>query len=165
MDELVKGKADNGLSVWVPEHAIRGYMPPSEKVIQEKIDRLVTAKAEIRSQTCWQDGCTHPPRVWVREVQFDLFKLGTAATLSGVSTDYTGPIPGLCVSHENTGIEQLVGLVYKQRPEIQWGYLPSRARVVFTDGSKTELLCDAFESKTKVATVDEHTKGDANGNS
>lgn len=154
--KAVRVEADNGITHWVKEDHAQGYVAPMEKTAIEKQNRILTQKAEVRSARCWQDNCRNAPRVWVREIIFDLFKLGSPVTLSGVNTDYTGPIPGFCFAHEVSSVPLLAEIVYKTREEMQWGYYPSRAVVVFTDGSRTELLAETFQPRIQIDATDTH---------
>lgn len=157
--KAVRIEAENGITHWVKEDHARGYVAPQEKVAIEKQDYVLTQKAEVRSNRCWHDNCRGTPRVWVREIIFDLFKPGSPLTLSGVNTDYTGPVPGFCFAHEASDVPLLTEVVYKTREEMAWGYLPSRAVVVFTDGSRTELLTQTFQQHKPISVSDTHIPG------
>lgn len=137
---MIEGKMGD-LKVWTREDILKdGKTLPAEKLAQERVDSVITSKAEMRQEDCWVAGCPHKPVVWVREIQFDLAKVGAPINISNVTTaDYEGPIPALCPLHERA--EQLTEAVYLDRKEMQWGFKPERAIVIYTDGSYTEIEC------------------------
>ena len=153
---MVEGKMED-LKVWTrEEHLKSGITDPKEKIAREKIDEMITSKAEIRSEECWVEGCNHSPRIWVREVQFDLSEPGSPKDIAHVSTaDYTGPVPGLCLAHEKTGSEMLAQAVWMNDPAIFWGYRPKRFIVIYTDGSVTEGDCISIIPSPKSPEVKE----------
>lgn len=136
-------------------HKDRHQTPP-EKIRQEKHDRLLTDKAEQRSQRCWCDDCDKLSLVWVREVQFDLKEEKAGINHAMVSSkDYDGPVPGFCWKHLYTGPAELAQVVYYSRPEVQWGFRPNRWFVIFTDGNKIGGNCIEFDAPPTVVT-EEH---------
>ena len=110
---------------------------PIEKIAIEKKDKALNEKVESRADSCWAYGCTRHPLKWVREVQFDVYERGARINKAAVSSeDYAGPIPGFCFGHVGTGPSDLAKSVYHDRPEVAWGFRPTRYVVIFTDGTK-----------------------------
>lgn len=132
----------------------------SRKVAQQKIDELLTLKAEDRQTECWCDGCINKPSVWVREIQFDMRGDKVGINQHVVSTrDYDGPIPGFCLTHVAQGPAQLAEAVYWDRTEIYLGLRPRKWWVIFTDGTKQGGLCEVLNPKDlKPSTFDLHIK-------
>ena len=112
-------------------------LTPPEKIRIEKLDGLLTAKAEQRDEECWSYGCTRRPCAWVREVRFDVKEELAGMHNATVTTrDYSGPVPGFCHGCIATGPAELAQRVYFSRPEMYWGFRPTRWFVIFTDGTK-----------------------------
>jgi hypothetical protein len=130
-------------------------LTPPEKIKREKINQVLTEKAEIRDPICWAYGCTNKSHVWVREVQYD-FKQEMKDKIDHAvvsSRDYNGPVPGFCMGHLHNGPMQLAETIYFSRQEMYWGLRPNRWWIIFTDGSKTGGLCQTIDPKQEMPTV------------
>lgn len=113
------------------------YLSPEQKLAREKDDAKLTERTQRRDIVCWSYGCTNAPRLWVREIQFDIKSDKVGADNAIVNTrDTEGPVPGFCLVHEVVGSKQLAEAVYLTRKEFQWGAPANRWFVIFTDGSK-----------------------------
>lgn len=151
-----KREMRNGLMYWT-EFGL-GNKPASpdapEKIANEERDKLIAEKAQIRSTQCWCWDCDKPAAYWVKVVQFDLRHPDARVDSASVdSSDYDGPIPGFCWAHESR-VSELAQAVYASRPEMQWGFRPTRWFAIFTDGTKVggETLSIAPEPATPTVT-------------
>lgn len=130
------------------------------KIVQQKIDDVLTLKAEERQEFCWCFDCKLKASVWVREIQFDMRGDKAGINQHVVSTrDYDGPIPGFCFAHAGPGPAQLAETVYWDRTEISLGLRPRKWWVIFTDGTKQGGLCKILNpDNLKPSTFDLHIK-------
>lgn len=136
-------------------------LTPAEKIAFDKKHELLGEKAEVRQDTCWSYGCDRTPAVWVREVSFD-FKGDKADPVkhAAVSTaDYNGPVPGFCTFCLGTAPQQLAEAVYFSRPEMQFGVVPERWFVSFTDGTRQGGRCIELNPKQLLPTIKEEFIG------
>lgn len=139
------------LHLWAPKNFDRARnLTAPEKIANEKLDSLLTIKAEIKAETCWEHdalGCNRKPAYWVREVQFDM-KTDSKAKQDFrqvSSADYDGPVPGFCLGHIGSAPSRLAQAVYFARPEMHWGLKPRRWFVIFTDGTKQGGECVSLD--------------------
>jgi hypothetical protein len=134
------------------------------KIAQQKIDLLLTDKAETRQNFCWYPECKGKPIAWVREIQFDMRGDKVGINQHVVSTsDYDGPVPGFCMVHIANGPKSLAENVYWDRTEIYLGLRPRKWWVIFTDGTKQGGLCKVLNPENlKPSTLDLHTKSSTN---
>ena len=125
-------------------------LTPVEKIQRDRLDQILTCKAETRDENCWMKGlgCSHKASTWVREIQFDLKEEKANINHSALSSaNYNGPIPGFCKGHIGTGPAQLAQTVYFSRSEMYWGFRPNRYFVIFTDGTKQGGPCVQIDPK------------------
>lgn len=151
--------------LWAPaNHTKARELTPTEKIVNERFEDVLTEKAVARANRCWEHealGCTHTPIAHVHEVQFDLKEDKAKPLFRQVSTaDYDGPVPGFCIGHLSSGPARLAEAVYFSRPEMQWGLKPRRWFVIFTDGSKTGGECLYLDPKQLQPEFKEEFTGD-----
>lgn len=134
--------------LWAPKnHDKPRSLDAVEKIANEKLDKLLTEKSELRDETCWCNGCPKSAAFWVREVQFDMKNdKAVAGNFRQVtSADYNSPVPGFCIGHIGSGPPELAQAVYFNRAEMNWGLKPKRWFVIFTDGTKQGGECVAID--------------------
>ena len=110
----------------------------AERSARSAIDTLLNVTTQDRQTTCYMStcGCQGTPVVWVREIGFDRRELSADLDLAQITTaDYDGPVPGFCLAHVHDAPIQLAQRVYFTTPLMQWGYLPTRWFVRFTDST------------------------------
>lgn len=128
----------NGLTTITPVDVATRQMTPAEKLQRQRQDALLAAKAVVRDTMCWRSsvGCKGRAMTHVAAVEFDLKAPNEPRGHAFIDTsDYPGAVPGFCVGCIGTGPQDLAQAVFMSRPEMQWGFKPTRWFVLFTDGS------------------------------
>ena len=127
------------LKMWVPVGYEKDrHLSYKERVMLDTMQGILSLKSIERDQKCWMHslGCSSKPIAWVQEVGFDLKELGAALDFAQAnSLDKEGPAPGFCAAHIASSPSMLAQAVYHNNILIQWGYLPSRWFVRFSDGT------------------------------
>jgi hypothetical protein len=138
--QIVRNEMDMGkLKMWVPDNYDKDrHLSSNERKSLDAVQGILTLKSEIREDKCWMHtlGCTHDASVWVHEVGFDLKEMKARLDFAQASSaDMTGATPGFCNFHMAEGPAMLAQAVYQNNILVQWGYLPKRWFVKFTDGT------------------------------
>lgn len=149
------------MTIWAP----KGYdkarsLKPWEKIAKDALQGFLGLKATARQEKCWMHtiDCDKLAHVWVHEVGFDLKEMDAELDFGQVnSADIDGPVPGFCMFHIAQAPAMLAQAVYEQHPLVQWGYLPNRWYVKFTDGTSTRGPIKQINPKLAQPTImDEH---------
>ena len=123
-------------------------LAPKHKLAHDRYNVELAEKAQIRQAHCWMrdaTGCKGAPIVHVQEVGFDLRAPDSSVKVAMISSkDMTGPVPGFCAGCLASAPPMLAEAIYVTRPEMRFGFKPTRWFIRFTDGSGRAGSCSSI---------------------
>jgi hypothetical protein len=121
--------------------------------VNKVLDQYLAQRAESRMPECCM--CGKKAIMWVKEIRYRS-KGEPNLRISG--SDYNGPAPGFCFTHEREGSERLAQAVYFDQVEIGLA-TPDEWEMEFTDSSKVGgSILSIVPDNVKVEVIDSYSR-------